>query len=94
MWRVAVESVLGLQVVGGRELLLNPCISAEWPSCGFTYRLPDGATTYHVDVVNPHGKERGVTVATADGAATAVENGIAVVPLVADGRKHRIVVTL
>jgi cyclic beta-1,2-glucan synthetase len=94
MWRVAVESVLGLQAVGGRELRLNPCISAEWPSCGFSYRLADGATTYRVEIVNPHAKERGVAAATVDGVATTVENGIAVVPLVADGGEHRIVVTL
>jgi cyclic beta-1,2-glucan synthetase len=94
MWRVAVESVLGLQVVGGRELRLNPCISAEWPSCGFSYRLADGAATYRVEIVNPHGKERGVTAATVDGVAATVENGIAVMPLVADGGEHRIVVTL
>jgi N,N'-diacetylchitobiose phosphorylase len=94
MWRVAVESVLGLQVAGGRELRLNPCISAEWPSCRFRYRLAAGATTYHVEIVNPHGKERGVTAASVDGVAAAVENGVAVVPLVADGGEHRIVVTL
>lgn len=94
MWRVAVESVLGLQVVGGRELRLNPCISAEWPSCRFSYRLADGATTYRVDIVNPHGKERGVTAATVDGVAAVIENGVAVTPLVADGYEHRIVVTL
>jgi len=94
MWRVAVESVLGLQVVGGRELRLNPCISAEWPSCRFRYRLTDGATTYHVEIANPHGKERGVTAASLNGIAAAVEHGVAVVPLIADGGEHRVVVTL
>jgi cyclic beta-1,2-glucan synthetase len=94
MWRVAVESVLGLQVVGGRELRLNPCISAEWPSCRFRYRLADGTTTYHVEIANPHRKERGVTAATVDGVAAVVEENIAIVPLVADRLEHRIVVTL
>jgi cyclic beta-1,2-glucan synthetase len=94
MWRVAVESVLGLEVVGGRELRLNPCISAKWPSCRFRYRLPDGTTTYHVEIVNPHGNERGVTAASLNGVATAVEHGVAVVPLIADGGEHRVVVNL
>jgi N,N'-diacetylchitobiose phosphorylase len=93
MWRVAVESVLGLQVVGGRELRLNPCISAAWSSCRFRYRLADGAT-YHVEINNPHGKERGVTAATVDGTAAVVEGGVAVVPLTCDGAEHRVVVTL
>jgi cellobiose phosphorylase len=86
--------VLGLQVVDGRELRLNPCISAEWPSCHFSYRLADGATTYRIDIVNPNGKESGVAAATVYGIAAAVEAGVAVVPLVADGGEHRIVVTL
>jgi N,N'-diacetylchitobiose phosphorylase len=94
MWRVAVESILGLQVAGGRELRLNPCISADWPSCRFHYRLADGATIYHVEVVNPNGKEQGVVTATVDGADATVTEGVAVVPLVTDGAEHRIVVTL
>ena len=94
MWRVAVESILGLQVVGGRELHLDPCIAADWPSCRIRYRLPDGATTYLIELLNPQGKQRGVTTATVDGGATAVEDGVAIVPLLADGREHRVVVTL
>jgi cellobiose phosphorylase len=86
--------VLGLQVVDGRELRLNPCIAAAWPSCRFRYRLADGTTIYDVEVVNPHGKECGVTTATVDGTAAVVEGGVAVVPLTCDGAEHRVVVTL
>ena len=94
MWRVGVEWIFGLQVVGGRELHLDPCIAADWPSCRIRYRLPDGATTYLIELLNPQGKQRGVTTATVDGGATAVEDGVAIVPLLADGREHRVVVTL
>ena len=94
MWRVAVESILGLQVVGGRELRLNPCIAADWPSCSIQYRLPDGATTYVIELMNPRGKQRGITSATVDGTAASVEDGMAFMPLQADGREHRVTVTL
>jgi N,N'-diacetylchitobiose phosphorylase len=37
-YRVALESVLGLRVENGRELLIRPCIPASWP--GFRLLLP------------------------------------------------------
>jgi cyclic beta-1,2-glucan synthetase len=94
MFRVAVESILGLSTEGGRTLVIYPSISSTWPQCRLTYRLPDGATRYEITIENPSGNERGVRTATLDGEQITVENATARVPLERDGKLHRVVVRL
>ncbi len=94
MFRVAVESILGVTTEGGRTLVIDPSISATWPQCRLTYRLPGGQTRYEITIENPSGNERGVCEATLDGEPTVVENATARVPLVRDGKLHRVVVRL
>jgi cyclic beta-1,2-glucan synthetase len=90
---VAVESILGLKVSEGRELVLKPCISAAWPKCRVKYRLPDGEH-YDISIENPAGRETGLRQAWLDGKPVAVENGTARVPLLRDGDSHAIRIVL
>ena len=90
MWRVAVESVLGFGVDRGEAVTLRPCVPAGWPGFRLRYRLPDGSgTVYEVEV------SRGdAASATLDGAPLAPSAGGWRVPLVRDGRTHRVALTL
>ena len=90
MFRVAVESILGLRIRDGRELLLNPSIAASWPNCRLRYRLPNAGGVYEISIENSGGRERGVTIATLDGEPAPVDNGVARIPLHADGRTHHV----
>lgn len=94
MFRVAVESILGLSVENGTTLVLRPAISAAWPGCRLNYRLPDGRTRYEITIENPAGKESGVTAATVDGRPARVVDGAARIELARDGETHRVVVRL
>jgi N,N'-diacetylchitobiose phosphorylase len=94
MFRVAVESIFGLAVEGGKTQVLRPSISSAWPSCKLHYRLPDGRTQYEITVENPAGKEAGVTAATVDGVPADVADGAARIALAKDGALHRVVVRL
>ncbi|MCC6491856.1 MAG: glycosyl transferase [Pirellulales bacterium] len=94
MWRVAAESILGLQIRDGRTLVLSPVIPAAWPACELRYRLPDGATAYHIRIENPQRRETGVASATLDGRPAPVNNKAAEIPLVADGEVHQVAVRL
>ncbi len=91
MFRVTLESVLGVTVTGGDSLLLSPCIPAAWPRFSVRYRVPNDTATYEIDVVRGSG---GGTIATLDGAPLAIEGRAVVVPLARDGRKHSVQVTL
>jgi cellobiose phosphorylase len=94
MYRVAVESIMGLSIERGKMLVLRPAISSEWPICRLNYRLPDGRTRYEVTIENPGGKETGVTSATFDGKPAPVVDGAARIELRQDGATHSVVVQL
>jgi cellobiose phosphorylase len=94
MYRVAVESVLGVCVEAGDTLLIRPCIPDTSPSFRMQLRLLDGETRYEIEVRNPTGKAGAVTSASIDGHAAVVEAGTARLSLVKDGRLHHVVVTL
>jgi cyclic beta-1,2-glucan synthetase len=94
MFRVGVESILGLSIQDGERLVINPSISVRWPRCRISYRVPDSETCYEIKIENPSGKEQGVVAASVDGQATEVVNGAAVVPISRDGRRHEVVVRL
>ncbi|MEO8138021.1 MAG: glycosyl transferase [Gemmatimonadota bacterium] len=91
MFRVALESVLGMTMSGGDTLLLSPCIPESWPGFSMRYRLPNDSTTYEIDVLRGGGE---YTTGTLDGMPLSIEGRALVVPLKQDGQQHRIEVTL
>lgn len=94
MLRVAIESLFGLRLEAGSTLVVNPCISREWPHAQLRYRLPDSQSTYRITIENPDGREHGVREATLDGAPLLVDGAVARIPLARDGREHEVVVRL
>ncbi|MFZ4767947.1 MAG: GH36-type glycosyl hydrolase domain-containing protein, partial [Roseimicrobium sp.] len=94
MYRVALESILGMKVMGGDSLWLRPCIPDDWPSYRMSYRCPDGSGLYHVQVNNPKRQAARVTEATLDGRPVPVIDGTAQVPLQKDGGVHEVRVVL
>jgi N,N'-diacetylchitobiose phosphorylase len=86
MYRVAVESLLGLALEGGTALRVRPAIPDAWPGFRATLRLADG-TRWTVDVVR-EGPGARVLAVRVDGRSTAVDADGARVPLVRDGGAH------
>jgi cyclic beta-1,2-glucan synthetase len=82
MYRVVVESILGLRRQGDM-LMIDPCISANWPKFEATIR--HFGSTYKILVENPDRRSRSVAQITVDGVASASLNGIA---LARDGKEH------
>lgn len=92
LFRVGLESVLGLRVVHGREIVLRPCIPAEWPGFTLRWRVPGSGTVYEFVVTRAGATER--TSAALDGDPLRVEDGAVRLPLAADGATHRVEVRL
>ena len=93
MYRVAIESILGFQWIGGEALSLHPCIPDDWPGFTFSFRLPGSrpATT------------SGSTIRMAEPAPReAYESTVprpssewrCMDPLAHDGRAHRVEIVL
>ena len=90
MFRVALESVLGITLRGGDTLCIRPCVPRGWDGFEVSYRRPDG-TTYEIAVTREDGAGiRG----SADGRELAEESGALIVPLRSDGAAHRVEVVL
>jgi len=93
MYRVAVESVLGFDIEGGRTLRVSPRIPDAWPGFELTHHRPDG-TTYHIHVENPSGSAERIVDAELDGQRVPSDADGLRVPLAADGAQHRLRVVL
>jgi cyclic beta-1,2-glucan synthetase len=82
MYRVALESILGLELRDGTTIALRPCIPASWPGFRIRLRLPDG-TVYDIAV-----ERGGRSSITLDGGPVRCVGGALAVPLVRDGGRH------
>ncbi len=86
--RAGVEWLLGICRRGSR-LSIDPCIPRAWP--GFSAAFRHGSGRYDIVVENPNGVCRGVVSLELDGSALADRSGV---PLVDDGKVHRVRVIL
>jgi N,N'-diacetylchitobiose phosphorylase len=90
MWRVAVESILGVTLDGGTWLRIHPRIPASWPGYDLEYRVPGCNTRYRIRVRQAPAHDAAPTRATLDGEALAVDGDAVRVPLAADGGVHQV----
>ena len=90
MFRVALESILGITLADGKALVLRPCIPAAWPGFAARYRLPDGKTVYEIRLQRTSAS----TSVQVTGLDAHVADGAVRVPLIADGRTHRVNIEL
>ena len=95
MYRVALESVLGVTLEHGDTLVVRPCIPDDWPGFSLTWR-PPGRENSIVEVVvrNPEACSASVVRVSLDGAEVAVRDGAARVALPATPGTHRLEVQL
>ncbi|TFG87573.1 MAG: glycosyl transferase, partial [Gemmatimonadales bacterium] len=106
MLRVALESVLGLRAEG-KTLVVAPCVPDDWPEYSITWRVPpldadpgddtppaDEETRYEIHVANPDHCSEAVVAVTCDDDPCPPVDGTARVPLLRDGRTHRLAITL
>jgi len=87
MYRVAVESILGLRR-HGKTFAIAPCIPAVWP--GFRLQWTFGTSRFDIAVENPGHCCRGVSQVEVDGMMVDPE----MIPLVDDGRVRRVTVVM
>ena len=86
MFRVALESILGMTIREGKTLVLCPCIPADWPGFSLAYRLPGNGARYQIVVR----RTEGATRARGNGLAVRVEQGAVLVELGSDGGDRRV----
>ena len=102
VYRVALESVLGVTLERGDTLVVRPCIPDEWPGYSLTWRPPEREDMLVELVVrNPDACSAAVVSATLDGAPVSARDGAVRMTLPPPGepqlstpRRHRLEVCL
>jgi len=89
MYRAGLEWLLGFRV-RGTALHLDPCIPRAWRR--FEVVLRYHSSRYVVAVENPRAVSRGISAVEVDGTPQAP--GVTTVPLIDDGKAHRVEVLL
>ncbi len=87
LFRVAVESILGLRLEGGDTLVVRPCIPDNWPEYTITYAPPGLGLSVRITVQNPHGCTEAIRAAHLNGtdlAAAGEELRLRLVPRAQD----------
>ncbi|MFZ1413702.1 MAG: hypothetical protein WAS73_03845 [Defluviicoccus sp.] len=93
MYRVFLESLLGVWMEEGTTLVVRPRLPAVWSGASVDWTLPDG-TVYGITL--RHGGERRsqVRFATIDGTPADIRESAARIRLTRDGRHHEVVIDL
>ncbi len=87
MYRVALESILGLQL-NGNSILLKPAISGKWKGYSIDLRIDEEGTSYLIQIDNPDGLQAGKLQGTIDDESVYFENSGAHIPIKRDKNKH------
>jgi cyclic beta-1,2-glucan synthetase len=88
MYRVGIEYILGLKVMGD-QLVVDPCIPSRWP--GFEAVLRHHGSVYEIKIDNPENRNRGVARIEIDGKVLADQTFI---PLTRNSGTHHVKVLL
>ncbi len=87
-YRTLLESILGIRIKGGDELVVQPSIPDTWPGYEVTIRLPAIGSAVRVIVSNAGASEGGVESALLDGVPVSVIAGAARARIPSDGGLH------
>jgi cellobiose phosphorylase len=89
MYRVALESILGIHF-NGDSLLLKPSISEGWEGFTVDLLLDDQATKYRIAIKNPHKLQSGLLAGSIDGIEVRFCESPAEILLKKDGQQHQV----
>lgn len=89
MYRIMLESILGLQLREG-GISLQPVITSSWEKYSITITLDDEQTQYHITIENPDGLETGMITGTLDDQKITSTEEKALLDFKKDGKKHEV----
>ncbi|NGP76550.1 glycosyltransferase 36 [Balneolaceae bacterium YR4-1] len=94
MYRVILESILGLEIVNEHTLLIDPSISPDWKEFSISLNNLEKGTRYDIKVTNPDGLEKGTLEGSVDGKPIPISGGNFKIKLKQDGKTHHITLSI
>ncbi|MBZ9628038.1 hypothetical protein LB450_07985 [Psychroflexus sp. CAK1W] len=93
MYRITLESILGLQL-NGDSIMLKPAISESWQKYSIDLVLDGDKTKYSITIENPDGLQTGKLEGHIDGEDVAFKTLPAIIPVKKDKQKHEIMLRI
>jgi cellobiose phosphorylase len=98
LYRVALESILGIRIEDGRTLVICPCVPDEWPAYEVILNrtAPSGSAADRcvIRVENPNARARSIVQALSDGMEIPVTDRAVRIPLRDDGGQQQVRIVL
>ncbi len=94
IYKVAIESILGLSIKRGDTIVIQPCIPDEWEGYEIIYRDPVCDSIYHITIQNPNQCSAKIISATMDLIPLTMINNAAHIPLTSKKETHHVVITM
>ncbi|MGK7370689.1 MAG: GH36-type glycosyl hydrolase domain-containing protein, partial [Candidatus Halalkalibacterium sp. M3_1C_030] len=94
MYRVILESILGIELLNENTLMLAPSISSDWGEFKLWLNNVTGGTSYSIQVKNPDRLVHGRIEGTIDGEEIKTSAGKLKIKLLKDGKDHKAVLTI
>ncbi len=94
MYRVMLESILGVTIEKGNTLCINPLILPDWKrhSVKVRERIKNGE--YNIRISNPQKLSEGRLQVRVDGEEYSAKNGVARIKMMQDGKSHKVEIVI
>jgi len=90
MYRVILESILGIRVNKKDTILFSPLILPSWKRYKVTVRSFDGETAYKIEVINPNKLSKGTVTACLDGEELVIKKDLVKFKMKHDAKVHKL----
>lgn len=94
MYRILLESILGITFKGGDFLQIKPAIIPSWRKYECTIRSKTHKSEYHIEVRNPNKLSEGTITATLDAKPLSVGNGVVESAIKETGSRHELIIEI
>ncbi|MDZ7660138.1 GH36-type glycosyl hydrolase domain-containing protein [Fodinibius sp.] len=78
MYRVVLESILGITIVDGNKLHVRPTVISSWKKYECWIRNKGRDIVLHIEVLNPNKLSKGTITASLNGSSIAVNNDVVI----------------
>jgi cyclic beta-1,2-glucan synthetase len=94
MYRVILESILGITIIEGNDVQVTPTIISSWKKYECWINNSDRDITLHIEVLNPNKLSKGTITASLNGSTVTVKNGIVTCPIPDNKGDHKLIIAI
>jgi cellobiose phosphorylase len=90
MYRVILESILGITIAEGNKVQITPTIISSWKKYECTFRNREHDIVLHIRIMNPNKLSEGTVTASLDGSPVAVKNDVVTCSMLDSKGEHEL----